>query len=139
MPLVRAYSRNFGQRSILARKGTFFLKKGHQKFLVLHRNKALYNFRKRGQRSISELGIGLEYALLVGSNSHISTTLSHSLWKNVNGSKSCVLAVPMIISFKVLKYFFSWKIFFFICLPMKTRSQAGKNVVFFQKSWRAQR
>ena len=35
--LPRAYSRNFGQRSILTRKGTFyekrtlFLKKGHQK------------------------------------------------------------------------------------------------------------
>ena len=29
--------------------------KGHQKFCVLHQNKALYNFRKRGQRSIVEL------------------------------------------------------------------------------------
>ena len=54
------------------------MKKGHQKvhhppnppsphsipFLsVLHQNKALYNFRKRGQRSIVERNIGLEYAL----------------------------------------------------------------------------
>ena len=30
---------------------------------VLHQNKALYNFRKRGQRSILERNIGLEYAL----------------------------------------------------------------------------
>ena len=28
----RASSRNLGQSSILARKGTFFMKKGHQKF-----------------------------------------------------------------------------------------------------------
>ena len=36
MALVRAYSRNLGQHSILARNGTF-LKKGNQKFCVLHR------------------------------------------------------------------------------------------------------
>ena len=30
---------------------------------VLHQNKALYNFRKRGQRSIVERNIGLECAL----------------------------------------------------------------------------
>ena len=78
MALLRAYSRNLGQRSILSRKGTF-LKKGHQKFCVLHRNKALYNFREKGQRSIVERDIGLEYALLVASNFHISTTLSHPL------------------------------------------------------------
>ena len=30
---------------------------------------------------------GLQYALLIALNSHISTTLSHSLWKNVNDSK----------------------------------------------------
>ena len=78
MPLVVAYSRNLGQRSILARKDTF-LKKRHQKFSVLHRNKALYNFRKKGQRSVVKRDIGLEYALLVASNFHISTTLSHRL------------------------------------------------------------
>ena len=55
------------------KKGTF-LKKRYQKFHlllpysipipgVLHQNKALYNFRKRGQRSIVERNIGLEYAL----------------------------------------------------------------------------
>ena len=37
---------------------------------VLHRNKALYNFRKKGQRSIVERNTGLEYALLEVSNSH---------------------------------------------------------------------
>ena len=68
-----------------------FLKKGHQQFYpipysipfisVLHRNKALYNFRKRWQHSIVEHNIGLEYALLVVSNSHISTTLPNPLWK----------------------------------------------------------
>ena len=107
MLLVRAYSKNTGQRSIFARKGTFyekgelfmkkghffekralFLKKGHQNFhpsysipflSVLHHNKALYNFRKRGQHSIVERNIGLESALLVVSNAHISTTLSHPL------------------------------------------------------------
>ena len=50
-----------------------FLKKGHQKFhplpysipvlSVLHRNKALYNFHKRGQHLIVECNIGLEYVL----------------------------------------------------------------------------
>ena len=124
MPLVRAHSRNLGQHSILARKG--ILKKGHQKFYtpllpysipflrVLRQNKALYNFCKRRQRSIVERNIGLEYTLLVALNSHISTILSHPLWKNVNDSKSYVLAVPMIMSFKVLKYFFSGKISFFL-------------------------
>ena len=58
MSLVRAYSRNLGQRSILARKSTFLKKKRHQNFnppplysipfvSVLHQNKALHNFRKR--------------------------------------------------------------------------------------------
>ena len=85
------------------------MKKGHQKFCVLPRDKDLYNFRKRGQSSIVERDIGLEYPLLVASNFHISTTLSQPLWKNVNDSKSYILAVPMIMSFKVLKYFFSSK------------------------------
>ena len=76
---LRAYSRNLGKCSILARKGTFyekralFLKKGTKNstppphsipFLrVLNQNKALYNFCKRGQRSMVERNIGLEYAL----------------------------------------------------------------------------
>ena len=76
----------------------------------------MYNFRKRGQRSIIERDIGLEYALLVASVSHVSTTLSHPLWKNVNDSKSYVLAVSMIMSFKVLKSFFSGKMSFFYLL-----------------------
>ena len=72
----RAYSRNLGRCLILGtRKGTFF-NKGHQKFYLqpplnpsaLYWNKALYNFCKRGQRSIVKYNIrsrlwGLEYAL----------------------------------------------------------------------------
>ena len=50
----RAYSRNLGQRPILARRA-FFMK--------IIQNKALHYFRKRGQYSIVEHKIGLEYAL----------------------------------------------------------------------------
>ena len=39
---------------------------------VFQYSKALYNFRKSGQRSIVERNIGLEYV-------HILTTLSHAL------------------------------------------------------------
>ena len=55
----RAYSRNLGQRSMLARKDTYekahFLDKGTPKIYpphlsVLYQNKALHNFRKRSQR-----------------------------------------------------------------------------------------
>ena len=31
---------------------------------VLHQNKAIHNFRKKGQRSIVERNIGLQYALI---------------------------------------------------------------------------
>ena len=49
----------------------FFHEKGKQNFIpplpplfsVLHQNKALYDFHKRGQHSIVECNIGLEYAL----------------------------------------------------------------------------
>ena len=53
------------------KKGHFLWKKGTKNlthpysipFLsVLHQNKALYNFHKKGQRSIVEYNIGLEYA-----------------------------------------------------------------------------
>ena len=69
----RTYSRNLGQRSILARKGNFFEKRASEisptphsiPFLsVLHQNNALHNFRKRGQRLIVKRNIGLEYALI---------------------------------------------------------------------------
>ena len=50
----RAYSRNLGQRPILARRA-FFMK--------IIQNKALHYFHKRGQYSIVEHKIGLEYAL----------------------------------------------------------------------------
>ena len=56
------------------KKGTFF-EKGAPKISpspylisllsVLHQNKALHNFRKRGQRWIDECNIGLEYALVI--------------------------------------------------------------------------
>ena len=121
MPLVSAYSRNLGQRMILARKGIFWKKstKPNQpphpspysaSFLsVMHQNKALDNFCKRGQHSIAERDIGLEYAQLVVSNFHIATT-SHPLWKNVNFAKSFVLSMPMIMFSKALRYCFqkSW-------------------------------
>ena len=82
MKVNREYSRNLGQRLILARrerelfmkKGHFFEKeKGPKKFTppplpysisflsVLHQNKALDNFCKRGQHSIVECNIGLDY------------------------------------------------------------------------------
>ena len=97
---------------------------------VLHRNKALFNFRKRGQRSIVQRNVGLEYAQLVASNSHISTTLSHTLWKNVNDSKSYVLAVPVIMSFKVVKYFCSGKIVFFYLLACGNKISNRKKCLF---------
>ena len=66
---VGAYSRNSGQHSILARKGT----KNFNPFpysvpflSVLHQNKALYNFHKRGQISIVECN--KVYALIVPGN-----------------------------------------------------------------------
>ena len=90
---------NTGQRSIMARKGTSFWKMGYKNLTP----PSLYNFHKRGQHSTVERNIGLEYAMLVASNSHIST-LSCPLWK-----KSYILAVPVIMSFKVLKY---WSILF---------------------------
>ena len=59
--IFRVYNRKLGQPMILAKKGTFFEKKGHQTFYhplfnpflsVLHQNKALHNFHKRGQHPI---------------------------------------------------------------------------------------
>ena len=87
---------------------------------------------QKGQRPIVKRNIGLEYALLVASNSHISTTLSHLLWKNINDSKSYVLAVPMIMSFKVLKYFFSGKISFLLLLACGNEiSNRNKMIYIF--------
>ena len=77
---VRTYSKNLVQRSISARKGTFlwkgspFLKKGPKKFhppplfnlfskCVASKNKALHIFYKRGQCSVVERNVCLEYAL----------------------------------------------------------------------------
>ena len=138
MYLVRAYSRNSGQRLILTRKDTFlwkehflqkrtlFMKKGHQIFhpsysnlflSFLDQNKVLYNFRNM------ECNIGLEYTLPVASNVHISTTLSNSLWKNVNDWKIYVPVVPIIMPFKVLKHLCSGKI--------SSSLLAGKNLVVF--------
>ena len=71
-----------------------------------------------------ERNIGLAYAMLVVSNAHISTTLSHPLSKNINDWKSYVPAVPMIMFFKVLKYFSNDKISFFLF--------AWPNFLFFR-------
>ena len=55
---------------------------------------------------------------LVASNTHISTPLFCPLWKITNDSKGYVPAVPMIMSFKVLKYFSSGKISFFLFVSL---------------------
>ena len=71
---TRVYSRNLGQRWILARKDTFyekrhfFMKKRHQNFYpspysIPFLSAFLYNFHKRWQHSIVEHNIGLENAL----------------------------------------------------------------------------
>ena len=99
----------------------------------MHWNKALYNFRKRGQRSIVSNNMGLEYALLVASNYHMSATLSHPLWKNVNDSKCFILAVPISMSFKVLKYFSVAKRNFFYLLSCGNEIWNRKKLCFF--SW----
>ena len=60
------------------------------------------------------------------------------LWKIVNDSKNYVSAVPMIMSFNLLEYFYSGKISFFLFVSFLSavrRSQTRKNDVFFQKSW----
>ena len=55
--VYKTYSRNLGQRSILARKGNFFEKRAPKIYpshylipfpSVLHRNKGLYNFCIKG-------------------------------------------------------------------------------------------
>ena len=97
----------------------------------MHWNEALYNFRKRGQRSIVSSNMGLEYALLVASNYHMSTTLSHPLRKNVNDSKCFLLAVPIILSFKVLKYFSVAKRNFFYLLSCGNEISNRKKLFFF--------
>ena len=67
---------DIGQKeNFFMKKRGLFLKKRPQKFLsalysisflsVLHHNKALLNFHKRGQRWIVERSIGLEYALIL--------------------------------------------------------------------------
>ena len=53
---------------------------------------------------------------LVASDTHILTPLFCPLWKIISDSKNVVPAVPMIMSFKVLKYFFSGEISFFLFL-----------------------
>ena len=83
----RAYSRNLGkvrcwpERALFYKKGislwkksAFFIKRAPKIYLpplpysipflsVFHQNKNLHNFLKRGQRSIVEISMGLEYAL----------------------------------------------------------------------------
>ena len=73
----------------IGQKGHFFWKRGPQKFhptsprpysipflSILHQNKALHSFCKRGQRSIVECSIGLEYAR-IGS---VYPSLLPSVW-----------------------------------------------------------
>ena len=80
---------------------------------VFHQNKALYNFCKRGQRSIVEPNIGLEYALLTILNigfwygsfvlKYWNDTLSISVLSNKNGYSSFLKKVVVYrkICFKV--------------------------------------
>ena len=56
-------------------------------------------------------------SLMVASNVHISTTLFLPLSKVLNDSKSYVPAVPIIMSFKVLKEFPISKISLFKLVP----------------------
>ena len=66
--ITRAYSWNLGQHSILAKKGIFkkympkkFTNHYSIRFLsVLHQNKILHNFCKRGKHSIFKLKKGLD-------------------------------------------------------------------------------
>ena len=95
----RAYSRNLGQHSVLARKGTFyeetalFFKKRHFKkkkapeclplfsipFLsVFHQNKGLHNLQQKVQHLIVEHNIDLEYALIAVFLSNIYPNLKIS-------------------------------------------------------------
>ena len=72
----RTYSRNLWQHLILVRMGTFLWKKGPTNvtsplfnpfskcIASKYQNKVFHNFCKRGQHSIVECHIGLEYALV---------------------------------------------------------------------------
>ena len=51
---------------------------------------------------------------LVASNTHISASLFHPRGKIVYGSKRYVPTVPMIMTFKYLKYYLSGRISFFL-------------------------
>ena len=55
---------------------------------------------------------------LVASNTHISAPLFCPLWKIVNDLKSYVPAVPMIMSFRVLKHFSTGKIIVFLFVSL---------------------
>ena len=93
----RAYSKNLGQRFDIGQKGHFFTIKGHffwkkgpknpppysTPFLsILHQNKALHNCCKRGQRSIVERTIGIEYALAWHNSFQVNvSSTSPTFWK----------------------------------------------------------
>ena len=120
----------------IGKKGHFFEKRAPKilPYSISFQNKALYNFCKRGQRSIVEQNIGLEHALLMALNSNILTTLSQPLRKNVNDPKSYVVAMRMIMFFKILKCSFSGKIRFFYLLAWGNEiPQTRKNDVFFSE------
>ena len=104
---------------------------------VFRRNKALYNFRKTGQHSIVERDIGLEYALLVASNSHISTALSNPLWKLWMTENVIYWQCHWSCPSKFWSIFFSDKISFFY-LPTCGNKISNRKKCFFQKSWPAQ-
>ena len=70
---------------------------------------------------------------LIASNTHIATPLFHPLWKIVNNSKSYGPAVPVIMSFKVLKYFSSDKISFFFFASLWQQDLRLEKLMFFSE------
>ena len=94
MTVLQSQSKKLGQCPILAKKGIFFEKKGTTNFTtpysnpffdVLHQNKALHNFHKRGQYP----GIWNVVSLIKNKNDH-SLILSNyiKLIHNINHVES---------------------------------------------------
>ena len=86
---------------------------------------------------IVERNRGLEYALLVASNSHISTILSHPLWKNVNESKKLCTGSANYHVFQSFEVFFSGKISFFLitCMWRQDLKLKKRSLLFSKEKW----
>ena len=112
----------------LWKKG-IYLKKGHQMFhplysipflSVLHQNKGLKKFLKRGPAFDGQTQYWTQYRSRIHPAGSIKcpyfNSITQPLWKDVNDWKNDVPVVPMIMSFKVWKYFSNGKISFFLFL-----------------------